>query len=105
MTDLITIVGEKKQNFAKFLEGIHLPESKHRLLDDYIKQIKSSTPELFSYYIKEKIVNFHKENCTANLEKYVLAKLDEVGIKKEELQDEEFQRFVKYLELFMYILE
>ena len=105
MTNLTTIIEEKKTNFAKFLESIHLPESKHRLLDDYIKQIKSSTPELFAYYVKEKIVNFHKENCTANLEKYVLAKLSEFGIKKEELQDEEFQRFVKYLELFMYILE
>lgn len=105
MTDLITVITEKKNNFAKFLEGIHLPDSKHRLLDDYINQIRSSTPELFSYYVKEKIINFHRENCTANLEKYVLAKLSEIGIKKEELQQEEFNKFVKYLELFMYILE
>lgn len=105
MTDLITIIEEKKNNFARFLDGIHLPDSKHHLLDDYIKQIRSSTPELFSYYVKEKIINYHRENCTANLEKYVLAKLNEVGIKKEELQPDEFERFVKYLELFMYILE
>jgi len=105
MTDLITIIGEKKSNFTRFLENIHLPESKRRLLDDYIKQVRSSTPEIFSYYVKEKIVNFHKENCTANLEKYVLAKLGELGIKKEDLYEEEFNRFVKYLELFVYILE
>lgn len=105
MTDLITVIEEKKGNFTKFLENIHLPEGKRSLLDDYIKQVKTSTPELFSYYVKEKIINFHKEHCTANLEKYVLAKLNELGIKKEELYDEEFNKFVKYLELFMYILE
>jgi len=105
MATLLSIIEEKQQNFAKFLEGIHLPSSKHKLLDSYISQIRSSSPEIFSYYVKEKIINYHRENCTANLEKYVLAKLNEVGIKKEELQPDEFERFVKYLELFMYILE
>lgn len=104
MSTLLNLISEKQTNFVKFLESIHLPSSKHRLLDDYIKQIKSSPPEIFSYYIQEKIVNYHRENCTANLEKYVLAKLNEVGIKREELHEEEFNKFVKYLELFIYIL-
>lgn len=105
MTNLTKIIEEKKNNFSKFLESIYLPENKHRLLDNYVKQIRDSTPELFAYYVKEKIINFHRENCTANLEKYVVSKLSELGIKRDEIHDEEFNKFVKYLELFMYILE
>ncbi len=104
MSDLLKVVEEKKNNFAKFLESIHLPQSKHRLLDDYIKEIRNSSPELFSYYIQTKIVDFHKQNCTQNLEKYTIAKLNELGIQRQELDDQEFDKFVKYLELFIFIL-
>ncbi len=93
------IIEEKKNNFAKFLENIHLPEQKYKLLDNYIRQVRGSTPELFSYYVKENVIKHSR-----NIERYVINKLSDIGISKDEILVEEFDKFVKYLELFIYIL-
>lgn len=114
MTDLLKFIDEKKNNFAKFLENIHLPNESGRSefntkLNDYISQIRGSTPELFSYYIKEKIGEYlqseEEKKRKEHLQIYVIRKLDEIGIKYSDLYEEDFNKFVEYLEMFIYVLK
>ena len=118
MTDLLKFIDEKKSNFAKFLENIHIPGKNgqsefNTKLNDYISQIRGSTPELFSYYIKEKIGEYltEKEREEENkrrsehLQVYVIKKLEEIGIKHSDLYEEDFNKFVEYLEMFIFLLK
>lgn len=101
---LHTVLNEKKGNFVKFLKSIHLPDQKHRLLDEYISQLENTNTEVFSYYINERIVKFHKENCVNNLKLYAEEKLKEMKLSKEDLDERDFNKMVDYLELFIFLL-
>jgi len=101
---LHSVLEEKKGNFVKFLKSIHLPDGKHRLLDDYIRELDNANLELFTYYVNERVVKFHRENCIRNLELYTEEKLKELKLKKEDFDQSDFDRMVKYLELFIFLL-
>lgn len=101
---LHSVLGEKKSNFVKFLKSIHIPDGKHRLLDNYISELENANLELFTYYVNERIAKFHRENCIHNLEIYAEEKLKEMKLNKEDFNKEDFDKLVKYLELFIYLL-
>ena len=101
---LHTVLNEKKTNFVKFLKSIHMSEGKHRLLDEYISELENANIELFSYYINEKIAKFHRENCVKNLELYTEEKLKEMKLNKNDFSKDDFDKMIKYLELFIYLL-
>lgn len=95
MVTIGQVLEQKKANFIKFLKTTNL--SKHIEFKNYINTLQTLNIDQFIYFIRQELFKYRGRESI-----FVDSKISEYGlILNEHFKLEEYEKFVRYIELFI----